>query len=232
MQMNITFRQFGASDSLKEYAREKVDRVNRLLDRAGEAHVVLSLERHLHHADITIHSGSWVLRGREKSEDMYASIDLAMDKIERQLRRYKDKLKTHHGRERVHHRQDLMNQLGRVRHAVFEMPEEPVEAAPEAPQTEAKVAPSAVVAQATALAQAAKPITDESSARMLRTTHLTVKQLTVEEAVMQMNLMNNDFYVFHNAETKAMSVVYRRKDGQYGLIEPHAPEPEPASAAR
>ena len=51
MQMNITFRQFGASDSLKEYAREKVDRVNRLLDRAGEAHVVLSLERHLHHAN-------------------------------------------------------------------------------------------------------------------------------------------------------------------------------------
>ncbi|NPC87077.1 ribosome-associated translation inhibitor RaiA, partial [Pyxidicoccus fallax] len=119
MQFNITFRQFGASDSLKEYAREKVERVNRLLDRAGEAHVVLYLERHLHHADITIHSGAWVLRGREKSDDMYASIDLAMDKIERQLRRYRDKLKTHHGRERVHHRQDLVNQL-KVRHAVFE----------------------------------------------------------------------------------------------------------------
>ena len=123
MQMNITFRQFGASDSLKEYAREKVDRVNRLLDRAGEAHVVLSLERHLHHADITIHSGSWVLRGREKSEDMYASIDLAMDKIERQLRRYKDKLKTHHGKDRVHHRQGLVNQLTQVRHAIFHPPE-------------------------------------------------------------------------------------------------------------
>src|SRR5688572_18854982 len=133
MQMNITFRQFGASDSLKEYAREKVDRVNRLLDRAGEAHVVLSLERHLHHADITIHSGSWVLRGREKSEDMYASIDLAMDKIERQLRRYKDKLKTHHGKERVHHRQGLINQLSGARHAVFELPEEQEEAANEAP---------------------------------------------------------------------------------------------------
>src|SRR3712207_4561644 len=123
MQMNITFRQFGTSDSLKEYAREKVDRVNKLLDRAGEAHVVLSLERHLHHADITIHSGSWVLRGREKSEDMYASIDLAMDKIERQLRRYKEKLKNHHGRDRVHHRQDLVRGL-KVRHQILEMPEE------------------------------------------------------------------------------------------------------------
>jgi putative sigma-54 modulation protein len=216
MQLNITFRQFGSSDALREYAREKVERVNRLLDRAGEAHVVLSLERHLHHADITIHSGSWVLRGRDKSEDMYASIDLAMDKIERQLRRYKDKLKSHHGRERVHHRQDLMNQLSRVRHAIFEMPEElenleDSEAA--APQAEAPAAPSA-------------------APRMVRTSHLEVKAMSVDEAVMQMNLMDNDFYVFHSVETNAMSIIYRRKDGQYGLIEPHsssasAPAPTP-----
>src|SRR4051812_9436653 len=86
MQLNITFRHLDASDSLKEYAREKVERVNKLLDRPGEAHVVLSLERHLHHADITIQSGSFVLRGRETSSDMYASLDLAMDKIERQLK--------------------------------------------------------------------------------------------------------------------------------------------------
>lgn len=217
MQMNITFRQFGTSDSLKEYAKEKVERVNRLLDRAGEAHVVLSLERHLHHADITIHSGSWVLRGREKSEDMYASIDLAMDKIERQLRRYKDKLKSHHGRERVHHRQELMNQLSRVRHAVFEMPEEREEGA-----SQAEAASSAPASEAAA----------ESSPRMLRTTHLTVKPMKVDEAVMQMNLMNNDFYVFHNVETNAMSVLYRRKDGQYGLIEPHAPEGQAPTGGR
>jgi putative sigma-54 modulation protein len=219
MQMNITFRQFGTSDSLKEYAKEKVDRVNRLLDRAGEAHVVLSLERHLHHADITIHSGSWVLRGREKSEDMYASIDLAMDKIERQLRRYKDKLKSHHGRERVHHRQDLVNQLSRVSHAVFDMPGEVEE-------TEAH-ASGAAPATEDSKAQAA-----DNAPRMLRTTHLTVKQLKVEEAVMQMNLMNNDFYVFHNVETNAMNVLYRRKDGQYGLIEPHEPGAQAAPAAK
>jgi putative sigma-54 modulation protein len=219
MQMNITFRQFGTSDALKEYAREKVDRVNRLLDRAGEAHVVLSLERHLHHADITIHSGSWVLRGREKSEDMYASIDLAMDKIERQLRRYKDKLKTHHGRERVHHRQDLMNQLARVRHAVFEMPDEEEQYNAEPEQQQAQPAAPAP--------QAEKPAQAASEPRVLRTTHLTVKPMKVEEAVMQMNLMNNDFYVFHNVESNAMSVLYRRKDGQYGLIEPHEPTANP-----
>lgn len=216
MQLNITFRQFGSSDSLKEYAREKVERVNRLLDRAGEAHVVLSLERHLHHADITIHSGAWVLRGRNKSEDMYASIDAAMDKIERQLRRYKDKLKTHHGRERVHHRQGLVNQ---VRHAIFEVPDEPEYAEAEAPAP-AQAAP----------APAPQSATETSAARMLRTSHLEVKPMTVDEAVMHMNLIDNDFYVFTNVESHAMSIVYRRKDGQYGLIEPHA-APEPAAAA-
>lgn len=220
MQLNITFRQFGSSDSLKEYAREKVERVNKLLDRAGEAHVVLSLERHLHHADITIHSGAWVLRGRDKSEDMYASIDAAMDKIERQLRRYKDKLRTYHGRERIHHRQDLVDQHTKVRHAIFEVPEEQdfAEAEAESP------APAAV-------APAQPSATESSAARMLRTSHLVVKPMTVDEAVMQMNLMDNDFYVFTNAETHAMSIVYRRKDGQYGLIEPHAME-EAAAAAR
>ncbi|MBN9688203.1 MULTISPECIES: ribosome hibernation-promoting factor, HPF/YfiA family [unclassified Corallococcus] len=201
MQLNITFRQFGSSDSLKEYAREKVERVNRLLDRAGEAHVVLSLERHLHHADITIHSGAWVLRGREKSDDMYASIDLAMDKIERQLRRYRDKLKSHHGKEKVHHRQDLV----KVRHDVFEVhePEETAEA-------------SAPAAQA--------PVAESGVARLVRTTHLAIQSLSVDDAVMQMNLMNNDFYVFQNQQSQALSIVYRRKEGGFGLIEPHLPD--------
>ncbi|WP_375756567.1 ribosome hibernation-promoting factor, HPF/YfiA family [Corallococcus exercitus] len=213
MQLNITFRQFGASDSLKEYAREKVERVNRLLDRAGEAHVVLSLERHLHHADITIHSGAWVLRGREKSDDMYASIDLAMDKIERQLRRYRDKLKSHHGKEKVHHRQDLVNNL-KVRHDVFEVhePEEAAESSPPAP------------IQAVPATQAPQPVAESGVARLVRTTHLAIQSLSVDDAVMQMNLMNNDFYVFQNQQSQALSIVYRRKEGGFGLIEPHLPE--------
>ncbi|RKH68018.1 ribosome hibernation-promoting factor, HPF/YfiA family [Corallococcus llansteffanensis] len=222
MQLNITFRQFGASDSLKEYAREKVDRVNRLLDRAGEAHVVLSLERHLHHADITIHSGAWILRGREKSDDMYASIDLAMDKIERQLRRYRDKLKSHHGKEKVHHRQDLVNTL-KVRHDVFEVSEslDSTEA------SEASVTPVTPVTAGsrTDTAQAA----EAGIARLVRTTHLAIQSLSVDDAVMQMNLMNNDFYVFQNQQSQALSIVYRRKEGGFGLIEPHLPS-EPVAA--
>ena len=189
MQLNITFRHFEPIDSLKNYAREKVERAHKYLDTAGEAHVVLSLERHLHHADITITSGPFVLRGRERSEDMYASIDLAMDKIERQLRRYKERLKHHHGRERVHHRQDLVAHL-KVRHDVVEMPN-----------------PENV------------PDSKDAPARVIKTNDLLVKQMNIDEAIMQMDLMNNDFLVFTNITTAEMNVVYRRKDGHYGLIE-------------
>ncbi|MFL5321501.1 MAG: ribosome hibernation-promoting factor, HPF/YfiA family [Myxococcaceae bacterium] len=190
MQVNITFRGIDPIDSLKTYAREKVERVNKYLDRAGDAHVVLSLERHLQNADITIHSGPFVLRGREKSEDMYASLDLAMDKIERQLRRYKERLKHHHGKDRVHHREGALAAL-KVRHDVYEVAEP--EKHPEPP-----------------------------SPRIIRTNEFLTRPLKVEEAVMQMDLMNNDFYVFMNAESHEMNVVYRRKDGHYGLIEASA----------
>lgn len=187
MHMNITFRHLDPIDSLKNYAQEKVERVNKYLDRATEAHVVLSLERHLHHADITIHSGTYVLRGREKSEDMYASIDLAMDKIERQLKRYKEKLKSHHGKERVHHRAEL---VGKARYTVFE----PFDAE----ETEA------------------------TQARVVKTNEILARPMAVEQAIMQMDLLNNDFYVFTNSTTMEMNVVYKRKDGTVGLIEASA----------
>jgi putative sigma-54 modulation protein len=193
MQFSITFRHMDASDFLKDYSREKVERVNKYLDRAGSAHVTLSLERHLHHADIQIHAGSWVLRGREKSEDMYASIDLAMDKIERQLRRYKEKLKSHHSKEFVHHQEGALHHL-KVRHDVLSLPTPEQHAQPEV----------------------------ETGPRVIRTNEFLAKPMTVDEAVMQMDLMNNEFLVFTNAASREMNVVYRRKDGHYGLIEASA----------
>lgn len=197
MQLSITFRHMDASDFLKEYAREKVERVNKYLDRAGEAHVTLSLERHLHNADITIHSGSWVLRGREKSEDMYASIDLAMDKIERQLRRYKDKLKNHHSKKFAHHQEGILQQHMRIRHDVIAVDHG------DGGET--------------------LPAYDEPQIpRVIKSNEFLAKPMTTEEAIMQMDLMNNEFLVFTHAQTREMNVVYRRKDGHYGLIEASA----------
>ncbi len=197
MQLNITFRHFDSSDALREHAKEKVERANKYLDRAGEAHVVLSLERHLHQADITINAGTFVLRGKEKTEDMYASIDLAMDKIERQLRRYKEKLKHHHGKDRVHHREGALHSL-KIRHNVVEV-----------------------------LQPESTTIERDDLPRIIKSNEFVAQPMKVEDAVMRMDLMNNDFLVFQNAATHEVNVVYRRKDGHYGLIEAgsHAAKP-------
>ena len=88
MQVNITFRNMFATDALRNHVTDKLSKVvDKYLDKVTEAHVTLSLERYLHHADINLHAGHFHVRGKEKSEDMYASIDLACDKIERQLKK-------------------------------------------------------------------------------------------------------------------------------------------------
>ncbi len=108
MQLAITFRNFEASESLKDHTRERLERLARNLDRACTAHVVLCLERHLHHADVTFVTGPLVLRAKLVSPDMYASVDLAVDCLEEQLRRDKDRAKHHHRRAWVHHQQEAL----------------------------------------------------------------------------------------------------------------------------
>jgi len=179
MQTNITFRNLEATEAIKAYARDKVDRVHKYLEGSSEAHVVLAVDRHQHQADITIHAGHFFLRGREVSTDLYASIDLAMDKIERQLKRYKEKIK--HRRSQPHHNAANI----RVRHDVVEWEESE-------PQVEHRV---------------------------VKSTEFPAKPMSVEEAVMQMDLIENDFLVFQNANSHEVNVIFRREDGNYGLIE-------------
>jgi putative sigma-54 modulation protein len=181
MQTAITFRNLDATEAIKAYARAKVERAEKYVDKKCEAHVVLALEKHQHLAEITLHTGTFFLHGRERSEDMYASIDLAMDKIERQLKRFKEKLKSH--RHLPHHGE---GGAVRVRHDVF------------------------------------APFEGEESSgprRIIRTDEFHAKPMTVEEAVLQMDLVENDFFVFQNAGSREVNVVFRRKDGNYGLIE-------------
>ncbi len=192
MQLNITFRGIDSAEALKSHVRGRVEHLEKYLDRAVESHAVLSLERYLNHADITIHAGPYVLRGRAKSEDMFKSIDEAGDKIEKQLIRYKGRLRAnkHRAREEVH--------LGRTaRHEVIEIP------TPEVQEAEAE--------------------SWSQGPKVVRSNEFPIPQISVDEAAMQMDLMNNDFLVFMNSKTKAANVLYRRGDGHYGLIETPAP---------
>ena len=93
MQVSVTFRQLEPSEALKTYVTDRLKKFKRYLDGPLEAHVVLGLEKFRHLADITINSNGHVVKGREENADMYAAIDLVMDKIDMQLRKYRGKLR-------------------------------------------------------------------------------------------------------------------------------------------
>ena len=177
MQVNITFRHLESTEALKSYAREKIEHIQKFIDRPSEAHVVLYVEHLEHHADINLKAGQFHLRGQAKSEDMYASIDLATDKIQRQLKKHKEKLKNHKFAPPPNGWQPLD-----VRHEVFDLERQP-------------------------------------SDRIVKSSSFQAKPMTLDEAVLQMDLLDSQFYVFQNSKDRAVNIVYRRDDGNLGLIE-------------
>lgn len=183
MQVAVTFRHMEPTNALKEFAAEKIERIEKYIHTPTDAHVVLSVEKYMHKADITIKAHGFMMRGHEKSEDMYASIDRAVDKIERQVRKYKTKLSSHKARE-GHAAKVTLNYLEAQREPELEVP----------------------------------PTNGELPPQIIETKEIDAHPMSVDEALMQMDLMHNDFLVFLNAKSGAMNVLYRR-DGGYGLIE-------------
>ncbi len=192
MQVSVTFRHMEPTEALKEFAAEKVTRIEKFIHTSTDAHVVLSVEKYMHKADILIKAHGVMMRGQEKSEDMYASIDRAVDKIERQVKRYRNKLTNHKPRE---------GQAYKVNLNYIEAQKEP------------------------------EPIStiERLPHQITETKEIEAHPMSVEEAVMQMDLLDNDFLVFLNVSSGEMNVLYRRKEGSYGLIE--APTRERARAA-
>jgi putative sigma-54 modulation protein len=91
MQISVTFRQIEPSEALKNYVTDRLSKFKRFLDGPVEAHVVLGLEKFRHLADVTIDSNGRIIKGREENTDMYAAIDLVMDKIDMQLKKFRNK---------------------------------------------------------------------------------------------------------------------------------------------
>ncbi len=183
MKVSVTFRHIKPSDPIREYAEDRIDKITRIIDRGGEAQIVLSVEKHLHVAHIELLTeGALRIRSIEKSEDMYGSIDMAVDKIVRQVKRYREKIKSH--REGTNGR---------------ELPHQILEAGEES-GSNGTVAPP----------------------RIVRTETIVAREMNIDDAVMQMDLLHTDFLVFTNASSRQVNVVYRLSDGQYGLIEAHA----------
>jgi len=97
MQISVTFKKIEPSEALKNYVTDRLTKFKRYLDGPVEAHVVLGLEKFRHLADVTIDSNGHIIKGREENTDMYAAIDLVMDKIDIQLKKFRDKLRSAKG---------------------------------------------------------------------------------------------------------------------------------------
>ena len=182
MQVSVTFRHMEATDALKEFASDKIGRIEKFIHTPTDAHVVLSVEKYLHRAEINITANGVRMRSEETSADMYGSIDAAAAKIERQVKRYRNKLSSHKPREGA----ALKVKLQVVQHQG--------------------------VGEAEALA--------DLPSQIVTSQEVDARPMLIEEAIMQMDLLHNDFLVFLNAKTNTMNVLYRRKEGNYGLIEP------------
>ena len=178
MRLQVKGKNLEISDSIRSYAEQKLAKLNKQLGDATLAELELAVEKNPSISENQIAEGTiWtkgpVLRARESSPDMRASIDMLVEKLERQARRYRDK-----------------RRRGPTRGS----------SAPEA--------------------ETIPVVADEEAPVIVKTKQFPVKPMTPEEAVLQLELIGHDFFVFQNAETTDVNVVYRRRDGDYGLIEP------------
>jgi putative sigma-54 modulation protein len=167
------------SEALKAYAEEKLDRVVKYIDNPISVQVYFAVEKKIRHiVEIVITAKGVNTKASEATNDMYAAVDAVIDKIERQLVRYKEKIKAHKPNGDEHGRQ--------LSKKIFE----------------------------------ADSIEATTGSVVIKTTTETAKPMSVEEAVMQMDLLHKDFIVFTDADSSEINVLYRRKDGNFGLIEP------------
>jgi putative sigma-54 modulation protein len=180
MRLQVKGKNVEVSEAIRTYAEEKLGRLERQLADPTRVELELAVERNPsiadnHVAEATIWTKGPVLRAKEASADMRASIDLLVDKLERQVSRYREK--------RRGHRRDN--------------------------------------GPAPAEQQSSYVATDEEGGPVIvKTKQFALNPMTAEEAVLQLELVGHDFFVFRNSESGEINVVYRRRDGGYGLIEP------------
>lgn len=173
MQLSVKGRNLEITPAIRTYAEEKLSRLTRYLENIVTMHVVLSVNKHRQIAEVTLRVRDLTIRAEVESDDLYSSIDLVAEKLERQILRYKERIFAHAARG--------VNRGDRA----------------------SAVAPAG-----------------EEEPRVVKTKRFAVKPAAVDEAILQMNLLGHNFYVFRNAATEEVNVVYRRRDGHYGLIEP------------
>ena len=174
MQTSVTFKSIEPSENLKAYVSDKLNRFDKYLDNPAEANVVLSVEKFRRIAEISINGDRLVINGKEETDDMYSAIDMVLDKLEKQIKKSKAKIRDKRGASKV-----KSNRMA-----------------------------------------AASAAGEEETLPQVMIKNIDYKPMDIDEAVMQMDLVNDAFLVFTNAHSNRVNVLYRRKDGNYGLIQP------------
>ncbi|MEW9094429.1 MAG: ribosome-associated translation inhibitor RaiA [Clostridiaceae bacterium] len=173
MKIIVNGKNIEITNALRNVVEKKLDKLDKYFSPNVEAHATLSVQKNRQIIEVTIPFNGVILRGEEATEDMYASIDLVVDKLERQIRKQKTKLQKR-----------LYGDSLRFQSI---------------PDEEDK---------------------DTHEPKIVKTKKFAVKPMSDEEALLQMELLGHNFFVYESADTGDVNVIYKRKDGNYGLIEP------------
>ena len=172
MNIIVTGRHIEVTPALKSYAEKKIARFDRYLSNISEAVVTISVEKYRHKVEVLLKANGVLIQAEGITGDVYSSIDEVAEKLERQIKKYKEKLVTHR-------------------------------------KSEGKAAPMSEEA----------PLPAEGG-RIIKNKRFELKPMSPDEAAMQMELLDKDFFVFTNDKSGEINVIYRRRDGNFGLIEP------------
>lgn len=176
MKIKIFGKNIEVTEGIKGAVEEKLGKLDKYFAEETKADVTLSVNRNDQKVEVTIPVKGGIIRAEEVSEDMYASIDMVEETIERQLVKYKNKLVD----KKKSYRDNFTNDY----------------------------------------IEADYEDEDEDVVKIVRTKSFGIKPMDAEEACIQMELLGHNFFVFLNAETEEVNVVYKRKGNTYGLIEP------------
>ncbi len=177
MKFNIAARNIELTDSLKATVEEKLSKLNRYFKEETIVNVTMTVEKDRQKIEVTIPVKGHIIRSEQVTNDMYASIDMVEEVIERQMRKYRTKLanRYQHNRSQVEFSEDYLE---------------------------------------------VEDNDNDEEVKIIRSKKFGIKPMYPEDACIQMELLGHNFYVFRNAQTEEVNVVYKRKDGAFGLIEP------------
>lgn len=174
--MNMIIRgvKIDVTPAIKNHIKEKIGKLDKYLEDANniEATIIIRVRNNEQMIEVTVPTNKFTLRAEESHEDLYAAVDLVLDKLENQIRKHKTRLKDKYKKE-----------PNNITDFIFDF--EPVK---------------------------------ENKSKIVKRKNIDSKPMDEEEAILQMELIDHDFFIFNNIDEDCLSVVYKRKDGNYGII--------------